>query len=80
MITIELFWALVGSKWVRRLGLCVIALGAYAFWEQRTEQKGAEKVTAKIEEKANADAQTATDVRETVAKSKAGRTDPYRRP
>ena len=75
----ELFWALAGSKWVRRLAACFVVVGAYAIWESRVEKRGAERVIVKIETKANADAKTATEVR--AADGKGGRADPYvRRP
>ena len=76
---IELFWALIGSKWVRRLGILFIAVAAYSFWESRVENRGAERVTTRIEKKANDNAATATDVRDGVASGKGGKPDPYAR-
>ncbi len=45
---IELFFALVGSKWIRRLGICLVAVSAYAWWDARTQNKGAERVIVKV--------------------------------
>ena len=74
-----LFFALIGSKWVRRLGICFAVVAGYAWWEAKTEQKGAERVVVKIEKKANADVQTADSVRDAVAAGKRGLRNPYRR-
>ena len=77
---LELFWALIGSKWIRRLGLCLAVVAGYAWWEGRAEQKGADRVLVMIEKKANADAQTADAVRDAVASGKRGLRDPSKRP
>ena len=74
-----LLWALIGSKWVRRLGVCLVAVSAYAWCDSRTQQKGADRVLVKIEKKANVDAQTADAVRDAVASGKRGVRDPSRR-
>ena len=75
----DLLFALLGSKWVRRLGVCFLVVAAYAVWESRVEQRGAERVTTRIEKKANDNAATATDVRDGVASGKGGKPDPYAR-
>ncbi len=72
-----MIWALLGSRSVRIVGACFIAVGAYAWWEARTEQKGAERVIVKIEKKANEDAKTADAVRDDVAAGKRGLRNPY---
>ena len=57
-----LFWALAGSKWVRRLTACFVVVGAYAIWESRVENRGAERVIVKVNqsaEKISADAKKA---------------------
>ena len=75
---IELFFALIGSKWVRGLGLCLAVLGGYAWWEARTEQKGAEKVLIKVERKVSQDNEAANEIRTDVAAGKRGKPDPNR--
>lgn len=61
---LELFWALVGSKWVRRLGLCVAVVAGYAWWEGRTENKGAARVVTEINTQAGKLSAKATQERE----------------
>lgn len=79
LILREIGAALLGSKWVRRLGLALLAVGSYAMWQSHVENRGAERVVVKVEKKANANAATAMEIREEATSAKSGRADPYLR-
>ena len=79
MIVVELFWALAGSKWVRRLAIVTGVVFAYSMWEGRVEQRGEDRAFVKVERKANADTGIADEVRKETPTAKRGRPDPHKR-
>jgi len=72
--------ALWGSKPFRWAMGALVALGAYQGWKYHQRNIGAERITAKIEQKADADAKQVEQVREAVANpgKRRGPDDPSR--
>lgn len=70
--------AWMGSKPLQYALAALVALGSYQTWKYHQRSIGAERVTEKIEAKAETNAKQAETVREDVAAGKRGRPDPNR--
>lgn len=73
--------ALMGSFWVKVVGLtfaALLAVKAYGLAKEwQGEERGAAKVVQAVTKKADSNARVADEVREQVAAGKRGKPDPY---
>jgi len=76
---IGFFAALAGSRWVFYALALVVGAGAYEGWKFHERSVGASKLEAKIEQKADANAKVADEVRTDVAAGKRGVRGKYQR-
>jgi hypothetical protein len=80
MMSLGFLAALWGSKPFRWAMGALVALGVYQGWKYKQRSIGAERITAKIEQKADTDAKQVEQVREAVANpgKRPGPDDPSR--
>lgn len=72
--------ALAGSRWALYAVALFVGTLSYEGWKYHQRSIGASKLTAKIEQKADANAKLAEDVRADVAAGKRGVRGKYERP
>ena len=72
--------ALTGSRWVLYAAALFAAACSYEGWKYHQRSIGASKLEAKIEQKADANAKIADEVRTDVAAGKRGVRGRYERP
>ncbi len=80
MTLLGLLAALKASRWVFYAVSLLVGAGAYEGWKYHQQHVGASKLEAKIEQKADANAQVADSIRDDVAAGKRGVRGKYERP